>query len=436
MSFEVSNVGPCKRAIKFSIPPEEVNEAFARTWRSAQQNVQLKGFRPGKVPRAVIEKKFGPQLLDDVKQNLINTAFRAAIQEHDLRVLRSPSVDTDAIKVERDQPVAFEVTVDVRPEFDLPVYRGIDVAAPQVIVNDLEVDNEIERMRSRFAEVEAVEGAVAAKGDYLQVDVDYQIDGAVVLHHDDAVVDMNGDTIDGLEAQGGAMLFVGKAVGATVSVSLVLPKTFEPKGYAGAKANLLTSVKAIKRVKLPDVNDEFAKKVGADDAADLRVKIKEEVGRAKGDQRNRYIEDRVIDELIKKTSFEVPVDLVEESVKEQLHRMEHMLVERGKSEAEARAQAASEADNVRQDRMRSLRSTFLLDRIAEAEKLTVSEQELESAVRMLAAVHNRPLQEVFDELVESGRLGGLRAQIMETKVRKLLREAARVADARTEPGKS
>ncbi len=436
MSFEVSNVGPCKRSIRFKIPKEEVNEAFARTWRSAQQNVQLKGFRPGKVPRAVLEKKFGSQILDDVKQNLINTQFRSAIVEHKLRILRNPSVDTDTIKIERDQPVEFEVTVDVRPEFELPSYKGIDVAAPPATVSDLEVDNELERLRTRFAQVEPADNAVAAKGDFLKIDVDYQVDGATVMHHDDATVDLNGDVIDGLDAQGGAMLFVGKTVGASVSVSLTLPKDFEPKGFAGAKANLKCTVKEIRRVKLPTLDEEFAKKVGAENVDDLRSKVRSEVERAKEDQRGRYIEERVIDDLIRRTSFELPTDLVEDAVKEQIHRIEHMLVERGKSEAEARAQAATETENVRQERTRQLRASFLLDRVAETEKVTVTEEELESGVRMLAAVHNRPLQEVFDELYESGRLSGLRAQILESKVRKLLRDAAKVADARPEPGKS
>lgn len=431
MPTQVQELGPCKRKLAISIPAAAIQQALKNVWANAQRNVQMKGFRPGKVPRSIIEKQYGKAIQDDLKQQLINDAYRAALKEHDLNPIAAPEIDTDQLVVDPQKELSFELTVEIRPEFEVANYKGITVGAPPANVTDDDVAREIEKLRGRRAKVEPITEGVATKGDYLIADVSYQIDGAVVVHHEGVIVDTHRDVIDDVEAGGGTAAFAGKAVGATVTVPVVLPAEFEPAGFAGAKANLLCSVKEIRRVALPALDETFARELGADGVEDLKTKLRADYQRHVESQRNRYIEERVFDELIRSVPFDLPQDLLDRATGDSVHRLEHQMIDGGMAEAEAKANAQSQRERIRQDQARSLRISFIIDKIARAEKLAAADEELESAIRSLAVAHNRTAQQVYDELYESNNLPALRAQILEAKVRKLLRESAKVSDATT-----
>jgi len=432
MPTEVSEIGPCERRISVSIPKQKVKEAVALMWTQARNQVQLKGFRPGKVPKKILEKKFGDAIQQDVKQHLVNDAYREAIEENSLEPISQPQIDLEAISIDPEQDLEFELTVDVKPAFELPKYKDLEVGAPPVNVKDEDVERELERLRSGHATVEPVAEGVAAKGDYLMADISVQVDGATVIQHEDRVVDTNRDTVDGIPTEGGTAAFGGKAVGATVTAPVHLPADFEPAGFSGAEAQLVCTIKEIRRVTLPELDDEFATKVGAESVEDLREKMTGQVQRHAEGERDRYVEERLFDELLKPLSFELPPKLLEQATHDKVHQLEHQMTSGGMAEAEAKANAASHTDRVRQEETRGLRISFLIDSIAKKESLSVSDSEIESSVRTLAAMHGQQPQDVYDELYDSGRLPGLRAQILEGKVRKLLREAAVITDLETE----
>src|SRR5690606_16690846 len=179
---------------------------------------QLKGFRPGKVPRKILEKKYGDAILQDVKQNLVNQAYRDALQTHELEPISQPQLDLDALPFDPEADLRFELTLEVRPKFELPETDGIAVGAPPVQVRDEDVQREIDRLRSSRATLEPVEEGVASKGDYLRVNVEIAVDGAVVAHHEDRIVDTNRDLVDGMPAEGGTASFAGKKAGDVVTV--------------------------------------------------------------------------------------------------------------------------------------------------------------------------------------------------------------------------
>lgn len=429
MPSEVTEVGPCKRRVTITISADEVKSAFSAMWRQARQNVQMKGFRPGKVPKAVLEKKYGDYVRQEVKQNLINDAYRDALKEHSLHPIASPDVDFEKLEIDPTQPVELDFSVEVRPEFELGEYKGITVGAPPLNVQDADVERELEQFRSSRASVEPIEEGVAAKGDYLVADVSYKVDNAVVQTRDDAVIDTNNDLVDQIPVEGGTSAFAGKKKGDEVIVPCHLPKEFEPESFAGAECELVCSVKEIRRVTLPDLTDEFATEVGAENLDDLKSKIREEVTNQVTRQRERYIEERVFDHLVGEASFELPKDMLDRSIHQAVHQLEHDMTQGGMDATEAKANAASHTERVTTDQSRGLRLQFIVDKIAEAEKLSVSDKELEQAIHVLAQAHQADVQQVYNELVDSGRVHQLRAQILESKVRKLLRESADVTDA-------
>lgn len=429
MPSEVTEVGPCKRRITITIPADDVKKAFSAMWHQARQNVQMKGFRPGKIPKAVLEKKYGEYVRQEVKQNLVNDAYRAALKEHSLHPIAAPDVDLDKLELDPTKPIELDFSVEVRPEFELGEYKGVTVGAPQVDVKDADVDRELEQFRSSRAKFEPILEGVAAKGDYLIADVAYRVDNAVVQTHEGAVVDTNNDLVDRVPVEGGTTAFGGKKVGDEVIVPCHLPKDFEPSSFAGAECELVCTVKEIRRVALPELTDEFAVEVGAENLEDLKTKIREEVTAQVTRQRERYIEERVFDHLVGEATFDLPKDMLDRSVHHAVHQLEHDMTQGGMDAAEAKANAASHTERVTADQSRGLRLQFIVDKIAQAEKLTVSDKELEQAIHVLAQVHQADVQQVYNELADGGRLHQLRAQILESKVRKLLRESASVTEA-------
>ncbi len=428
MPTEVTEIGPCQRRISVSIPKDEIQKAIQRTWSQARNQIQLKGFRPGKVPKKILERKYGDAIREEVKQNLVNQAYRDALEQHDLDPISQPHLDLDSLPFDPESEFRFELTLEIRPKFELPEYKGLPVGAPPVVVRDEDVERELEKIRSGHATAEPVEEGVASKGDYLIADVEIAVDGAVVAHHEDRIVDTNRDLVDGLPTEGGTAAFAGKKVGDTVTTPVHLPADFEPEGFAGAEAELRSTIKEVRRITLPPVDDEFAKKVGTESVDDLKEKVREQVERNQESERNRFVEEAVLNELIGRTSFDLPPDLLEKATREKVHELEHRMIGSGMPETEAKANAASHTDRLRQEETRSLRVSFLIDAIGRAEKVSVADAEIESSVRAIAAMHQQDPQKVFDELYEAGRLPALRAQILEGKVRKMLREAAEITD--------
>lgn len=430
MATQVTELGPCKRKISVSIPPEEVKKAIQQAWASAQQQVNMKGFRPGKVPRHVLEKKYGNDVRNDVKHHLINDAYRRALDEHSLVPVESPNVDPDKMQLDPEQAFAFDIELEVQPKFELPAYRGVAVGAPPVNVTPEDVEREIEKLRDRHATLEEVTGGVVTKGDLVTVDLQIQVDGKTVHEHAGEEIDTRFDSIHGIAAEGASAAFSGQQVGAVVRVPCHLPPGFEEKEHAGKEAVLACTIQKVMRAVPAALDDDFAKKLGADDLASLRERMQKDYQRHLEGQRNRYVEERLFDELLTKVDFPVPEGLLERMTHDTVHRMEHQMTDGGMAAAEAKANAASHTERVKQEQARNLRVSFLVDRIAGKEKLTVNDEDLENAIRTLAYMHGRPPQEVADELVNARQIPALRAQILDGKVRKLLREAATISEIR------
>ncbi len=432
MPSEVQDAGPCKRLLKISVPGERVKEAMAATWQEARRNASFKGFRPGKVPRSILEKKLGKSVQKDVQQQLVNDAFKEAVEQHKLRLLRNPRIDLEKVPFDPNGPFEVTVAVELKPEFAAPDFRGIEVIAPPVKATPELVQRELEDIRARRASVVRVDEGVATKGDFVLVDVSYQVDGAIVLHHENALVDTIRDQVDNLAAQGATALFAGREIGATVNVEVKLPDDFKPSGFAGAQANLLCSIKRIHRITLPELNEDLARDLGAESVDDLRSKVEAELQRRLESQRDRYVEECVFDELIRRAPFDLPDDFLADLTSARMREFEADLVQSGMPEAEAKSNVATHANRIRQDQARALRISLLAESIALAQKLFVTEDDMQANIQALAAAQERTPQEVYDELYDSGQLAALRVQILERKVRKLIRHTARVSEGGVE----
>jgi trigger factor len=438
--LHLEELSACKRKLSVRIPSANVKEAVRLGWANAQRQVSMKGFRPGKVPRSMLEKMYGEQIRKEIKQHLVNTAFRDAVTKHSLRPVLSPRIDLTNLAIDGGQDLSFELDFDVVPHFEVKDYKGVEVKAPVVAVTDELVEREIMGLRSRLAKPQPVTDGGAAKGDYLRVKLAIKVDGNAVKSVDDAVVDTNGDTIDGIPANGGTSAFVGQTIGGTVTVNATWPQGYEPATFADSPCELVCEILEITRFDVPELDEAFVQQFGLESVDDFKAKVREQVENTLQARRHRFIEERVFDEVLGRTELAMPEDSLKVLAEQGVHRLAHEMMRAGTPEKEAHERAESHLPRIREQNERSLRVSFLVDRIAAIESVSVSEQDLENAVRHLAMQQRRDPQQLADEMIANDQVGQLRAQVLEAKVRRLLREAAKVIDVEpstvaTEPAK-
>lgn len=434
--IEVTETGPYQLRLEARLAPEDVKRARKRTLDEYRRHIDLPGFRKGKVPDRILEKRLGDRLELEVKERIVSDTVKRIVEERRLSLLRNPRVRIEQVEFDADGGARFGVDLELRPEFDLPDLTGIRVGAPPVRVTDEQVDAEMENLRKQRARPVKIESGVCAPGDILEVDVGIQIDDALVLERKDQVADTSSGTIGAIPVGDAIAALHGKSVGGSAIIPARLPDDFEPSGFAGAEANLLCTIKAIHRRQEPELDDAFAQELGAESLDDLRQKVREMLLERAKAERDRFVEERIFDELLRRVDVPLPPRLLDEAVDETLSRMVRQLVERGADEAEARAQAAARSEEVRREEERALRISLLLERIAERENVRVSDRELEDAVRALARNFGVEPAEMARRLEESGGFGSLYSRVLERKIRRLLREKATIEEAALDPGTS
>lgn len=426
--LQLQELGPCKRKLSVKIPSERVKQAVQRGWQNAQYQVQMKGFRPGKVPRSILEKKYGEEIRKEIKQHLINDAFRQAVEKHALRPVVAPSVDLTKLDLDTTRELQFDLDFEVVPQFEVDGFKDVEVKVPKVDVTEEIVEREIESLRGKLAQPQTITGEPAAKGDFMRAKLSIRVDGAIVKTVDDAVVDTRGDKIDGIATEGGTASFEGKNLGDKVTVPVKWPEGYEPATFKGAEAHLDCEILEINRFILPPVDEAFVARFGIESVDEFRTQVKKQVEMTIQHRRNQFIEERVFDSLIERTTFPMPEDTLKMMTEQGVHRVAHEMMRSGMADKEAHTRAEQYVPKIREQNERSLRISFLVDRIASKEQIAVTEQDLENAVRALAQQQRKDPQQLADELIANDGVGQLRAQVLDAKVRRLLRESAKVID--------
>jgi trigger factor len=259
--FEVQDVGPCKIKISVEIAADKVKEVVEDKYAELNESVALPGFRKGKAPRNVLERKFGKALLDDVKVELLSASFDEVKEAKKLEPVGEPDVkDADKLAVEEGKPFAYEVTIEVRPTFEVKNYEGIKVLKPAVAVEEKDLEAVLRGILESKAELVPAEDGVAREGDQLIADFSLLVDGQSVDASEDNALFLTEDiSFYGVELKEFHKAFAGKKAGDGVEYPVKLPADFAIKNHAGKDAVIKTTIKSLKRKQLPALDADFAK---------------------------------------------------------------------------------------------------------------------------------------------------------------------------------
>ena len=406
--------------LRVEVPLAALEPALNAIYRKWAQDIKMPGFRKGKVPRQLIDARVGPDVIrEEALREALPDLYREAMKAEDLDAITAPEVEV--VEFEPDAPIVFEATVDLRPEVVLPDYSTISVEAPPSDVTDAEVDEQIEKLRDRFAELESV-SREAKRGDFVLIDLNGSqngelVEGATAPDYLYEVGSGNGPPKLDSEVEGER---AGAILKFTDSVHIHTEDEPEHDHSHMEEINFTVLVKEVKAKKLPPLDDEFAKTVGEFDTLEaLKEDVRGRVAEMKQQMAQDQLRSLALDALVDAVPVEPPEKLVEDEFKHRLEHFEADLKQHGLTMEEYGRQAELTELEIRRDIRdqvtRSLRAELILEQVAKEAEIKVDDDEIGQEIALAAMRSGRDPKEVAEQVVRSGRLGTVAADVLRRK---------------------
>lgn len=373
---------PVRHRIEVRVGVERVRKAFDRAYRDLAKRARVKGFRPGKTPRSVLERVYGASIAEDIEGELIRETLPDAIGQTSLTPVAPPAVDAQPPRP--DEEFTYVAIVEVRPRIELGGFDGLTAKRPRVEVVDADVESELEKLRERHAPVvEEAEGTRAERGHVLNVDFVGRIGGEVFDGGTGKDVELeigSGQFIPGFEEQ-----LVGACAGDDRAVEVTFPESYGSEELAGKEAVFDVHIAAIKRRQTPELDDEFAKDVGDFDTLEvLRERIRSDLHEMRERAAQEDLRRTMMDSLIELTPFEVPPGMIEQQLDHEIRAASERM--KGAMPEDAmRAQTEHWREAWRGKAERKVRERLLLETVAVDQAVEVSAEEIEARLVQIAA---------------------------------------------------
>ncbi len=429
METKIEDIGPCRKRLSITIPAEELRKELDKGFREASRYARIPGFRPGKVPRAILEKKFGTALREDVKERVVDQAWREALEENDLEPLGEPKVEgLPPGPLDENQDLSFQAVFDVYPEIKLGEVKGLKVKKEKIQVSEAEVDQALDELARSRARLEPVPDAEVEREDSAKCDLEFLHEGETVKTFQDLVLSPL-RPLEGTDPEEFAAKLLGRRAGEESSLFLTYPKNFPVEEVREKPGEVKIKIKEVLREKVPPLDDELAKALGVEGGLEeLRKKVEENLYKEKERAEKKRIEEELIDLLLAEYPFELPQAIVEEQLESRLSRAKAEMEAQGLPPEEVATKLASMKEEVRDEDVRAIKTFFLVREIAKKEKIYVTEGEVNRAVQAMAAEQRVPPEQLKSQLDSRGILQEIRFDLLERKVLDYLREKAELVE--------
>lgn len=429
MNITVADAGSCLKKISVEILPDEIEKKYRENLRTLSQQVALPGFRPGKAPVALLEKKYAPWLDETVQRELVEGAMKEAREKHDLDFLTAPEAE-ELPKIARGVPMSFEVTVEVRPEFDLPEYRGLEVSAVEASVAPSEIDIFIKNVRMSRGNIKALEaGEVSQEGDVLFGDFWLEIDGARVAGRNAGSIEVGSETVLGIPVAEAKQRFTGvSTVDGPVEerFEVTIPQDFPLANHAGKSGTVVVVAKAMARPEMPELTADALTEIGFESMDKLREHAETLLKQEKDRQIQSDLMQRLLDMVVAKVSLDIPKQFAERQLSQVLQREAFQLYQEGAEDGDIEKFVEKRKDELPAHIEARLRTTFVVDAIAKKERVFVTEEDLHREIMNLAQSRGAEPQQVADSLVKNNLIPVLRQEVKVAKVKHELHRRAKI----------
>ena len=416
LDVHISDVGPCKKHLKVTIPRSDVEKQFRESVGTMAKEAIVPGFRPGRAPRQLVEKRFRKQVAGQVKSTLLMAALEQIDEDHKLNPISQPELDVEAIELPDDGPMTFEMEVEVRPDFPLPAYKALSVKSPVKTINEADIDGQVKAFQERYAQlVPKFEGG-AEVGDFITADLSFHFNGVTYNEAKEVQFRLQPE----LRFQDGSVpaldkVLVGVKPDESRQGDAKIGSSSPDPNLRGKTIQVTFKVLDLKMLRLPELDGAFFSSTGFDDLADLRDALKGVLERRHEYQRRQAVRNELLGKLVNETPFDLPADLVSKQEKATLRRLALDLRQGGLSDTDIRAREAELRANAHESTLQSLKEFFVLAKIAEAEDIKVEDSDMEDEIESIAARTDESPRRVRARVEKDGLADALASQILERK---------------------
>lgn len=435
MNVEVENLPHCVTTLRVEVPPEKVSAAWENIAKDYARYAKLPGYRPGKAPRAIVEKKFQKEIRDELQKRLLNESTREAITEKNLRVLSVTNVED--LEIGDDKTMRFTATLVTAPEFELPDYKAISVEVKPNEVTEDEINLAVENLRNQYADFTDILDRGLQMDDFAVIDYTGAIDGKPV--HE--VFPKAGKPLSGNKDfwirltpesffPGFSDALLGAKPGESHEFDIEVPQDFAVEEMRGQKIHYAVTIKGVKEKQLPELTDEFAAKViEGKNLGEMREIVKDELQRGKTTENENAKRSQIMTQLLSKVECELPEGMVRSETRRILAEIVRENQTRGVADEVLKENEKDLIGSASQSARDRLKGTFILIRIAEAEKISVTREELQQRIAAMAARYGMSFDKMLKELEKREALDSVNEEILTGKVLDFLSSNVSVQNA-------
>ena len=434
LDVEVTNPSACERHVTVTVAREDIDRYLDDAYSELMGTASVPGFRVGRAPRKLVENRYKKEIGEQIKGSLLMDSLSQISEEQSFTAISEPELNLDAVEVPDEGPMTFEFDIEVRPEFELPKWRGLKLTRPVRDFTEDDVNEQLEKMLTRFGQLTPHEGA-ASDGDYLTAHI--------VSRYDDKVIEEDSERVfrirptlsfrDG-QLEGFGKMAEGAKAGDKLNGSVTLTQDAPNEELRGKSLEVEFEVLDVKRLKLPELTEDFLQEMGDFKTEEqLREAIQADLNRQLEYEQRQKIRTQITATLTESADWDLPPGLLKRQSVRELERTVMELRRAGFGEAEIRARENQLRQNSASATAKSLKEHFILERIAEDEEVEAEEGDFEKEIFLIAMQSGESPRRVRAQIEKRGLMDVLQNQIVERKVLELVEAAAKFTDEPYEP---
>ncbi|MHC4595160.1 MAG: trigger factor [Planctomycetota bacterium] len=430
----IEEAGPCKKKVFIEVPQDSIQNLTDKEYKNLRKEALVPGFRKGRAPRRLLEKRFGKETSEQVKLKLLIDASESAVKDNELQTLGEPDIDFENIELPTEGPLKFDFEVEVRPEFDLPQLEGVAVTRTKLQVSDEQIDAEIERLQRWSGVWTPRKDEVVELEDQIIADVVLKAEGIEEQQKLDNVeihVRQNG-FVDVIPVEKLDEFLVGAKAGDTKQISVEVPKTYFREEYRGKKVDVQITIKDIKWLKPAELDENFLKRLSVEDQNELREKTRDALQGRLETQGRTEMTEQIYKYLLDNTDFDLPLDVVAEQATTLLQRQYTNLIMRGLSREQVEEQMEQLRAGSEEQAKEQLKTFFIMDKVADKLQINVSEEEINGHIAQLAIQRGQRPERMREEMARDGSLAQFSLEVRQNKCIAKLLETAKITEKKPE----
>ncbi|HEY1066499.1 MAG TPA: trigger factor, partial [Pirellulales bacterium] len=408
LDVTIEKISACERSVAVSVPREDIDRYFANAYNELETSAAIPGFRPGKAPRKLIENRFRKEVAPQVKSSILVDSLTQLSSEQKLAAIGEPDLDVESVELPTDGPLTFNFKIEVRPEFDLPEWKGLEIERPTREILDADVTERLNDVLASKATVEPKSGPAAA-GDLVDVVITTKLGDRVLLDGKECQLQLL-PTLHFYDAtlEGFADLLAGASAGDKREGKAKLSDELADEALKGQEITVEFTVKEVSTRKIPELTPELLSEFKVESEDELKQIVRDNLVRRLEYEQDRRSREQVLGALTKTTQLELPPDLLRRQARRELERAILELRSSGFADDQIRAYGNELRQNTLTATSKALREHFVLERIAEENGIDATEADFEDQFRRLAEQSNESVRKVRAQLEKNNQLDSVR----------------------------